>query len=115
MTFLHALGAWFKAFAVQTHRTAPLMDGFDYHPYPIPQSLPFAQGYTDPLDASVSNLPRIYQAFYDGFNGSPQKTIGQQAGGGLKVSLNETGSRPRRAHTPRPTRAPRRAPTRPAV
>lgn len=91
VTFLHALGAWFKAFATQTHRTAPLMDGFDDHPYPIPQSLPFAQGYSDPLEASVSNLPRIYQAFYDGFNGSPQRTIGQQAGGGLKVSLNETG------------------------
>jgi hypothetical protein len=91
VTFLHALGAWFTAFAAKTHRTAPLMDGFDDHPYPIPQSLPFAQGYADPLEASVSNLPRIYQAFYDGFKGSPQRTIGQQAGGGLKVSLNETG------------------------
>ena len=39
----------------------------------------------------VSNLPRIYQAFYNGFNGSPQPTIGQQAGGGLPVSLNEVG------------------------
>ena len=42
-------------------------------------------------DASVSNLPRIYQAFYDGFSGTPQRTIGQQAGGGLPVSLNEMG------------------------
>jgi hypothetical protein len=91
VTFLHALGAWFTAFAAATHRTAPLMDGLDFHPYPIPQSLPFAQGYTNPLEASVTNLPRIYQAFYDGFKGSPQRTIGQQSGGGLKVSLNETG------------------------
>jgi hypothetical protein len=67
------------------------MDGFDFHPYPIPQSQPFAQGYQSPLDASVSNLPRIYQAFYNAFNGTPQPTIGQQAGGGLPVSLNEVG------------------------
>jgi hypothetical protein len=89
--FLGDLGAWFKSFAAATHRTAPLMDGFDFHPYPIPQSLPFAQGYANPNDASVVNLPRIYQAFYSGFVGTPQKTIGQQAGGGLPVSLNEVG------------------------
>ncbi len=53
------------------------MDGLDFHPYPIPQSQPFAQGYQAPNDAGVSNLPRIYEAFYDGFNGSPQPTIGQ--------------------------------------
>ena len=70
--FLGALGAWFKAFAAKTHRTAPLMDGLDFHPYPVPQSLPFATGYPTPNNASISNLPRIYQAFYDGFNGSPQ-------------------------------------------
>ncbi len=89
--FLVALGAWFKAFAAKTRRTAPLMDGLDFHPYPVPQSLAFAKGYADPNDASVINLPRIYQAFYDGFNGSRQRTIGQQKGGGLPVSLNEMG------------------------
>jgi hypothetical protein len=89
--FLAALGAWFKAFAVKTHRTTPLMDGLDFHPYPVPQSLPFAKGYADPNDASISNLSRIYQAFYNGFSGSPQPTIGQQSGGGLPVSLNEMG------------------------
>jgi hypothetical protein len=89
--FVGYLGAWFKAFAAKTHRTAPLMDGFDYHPYPVPQSLAFATGYPQPVDASVSNLPRIYAAFYAAFAGSPQRTIGQQAGGGLPVSLNETG------------------------
>ena len=85
--FLSALGAWYKA----SGRTRPLMDGLDFHPYPIPQSLPFATGYAGVTSASVSNLPRIYQAFYDGFNGSAQRTIGQQAGGGLPLSLNEVG------------------------
>jgi hypothetical protein len=89
--FLRSLGAWFRAFAAKTGRTRPLMDGLDFHPYPIPQSQPFAQGYASVNDASVSNLPRIYQAFYDGFAGTPQPTIGQQAGGGLPLSLNEVG------------------------
>jgi hypothetical protein len=91
VTFLGALGKWFRAHVKKTGRVAPLMDGLDFHPYPIPQSLPFATGYGDPRSASVSNLPRIYQAFYDAFNGTPQRTIGKQKGGGLPVSLNETG------------------------
>ena len=89
--FLGYLGAWFKAFAKKTHRTAPLMDGFDFHPYPVPQSLDFNKGYPSVKDAAISNLPRIYQAFYAAFAGSPQMTIGQQPGGGLPVSLNEVG------------------------
>src|SRR6185437_2946670 len=76
--FLAALGTWFKSFAQATHRTAPLMDGLDFHPYPVPQSLPFATGYANPDSASISNLPRIYQAFYNAFAGSAQRTIGQQ-------------------------------------
>jgi hypothetical protein len=91
VTFLGALGEWWRAFVKKTGRTAPLMDGFDFHPYPVPQSQPFAKGYGDVRSASVSNLPRIYQAFFDAFNGTPQQTIGQQKGGGLRVSLNETG------------------------
>ncbi len=67
------------------------MDGLDFHPYPVPQSLPFASGYPNVNDASISNLTRIYQAFYTGFNRSPQRTIGQQKGGGLPVSLDEMG------------------------
>jgi hypothetical protein len=89
--FLHALGAWFKAYAQKTHRKTPLMDGLDFHPYPIPQSLPFARGYAAVNNASVVNLPRIYQAFFTGFAGTPQRTIGEQKGGGLPVSLNEVG------------------------
>lgn len=91
VAFLQDLGTWFRSFVAATGRTTPLMDGLDFHPYPIPQSQPFSQGYQDANDASVSNLPRIYQAFYNGFNGTPQATIGQQAGGGLPVSLNEVG------------------------
>jgi Cellulase (glycosyl hydrolase family 5) len=91
VTFLGALGTWFRAFAAKTHRTAPLMDGLDFHPYPVPQSLPFATGYANPKDASISNLSRIYQAFYTAFTGTPQRTIGQQKGGGLPLSLNEMG------------------------
>jgi Cellulase (glycosyl hydrolase family 5) len=98
--FLGYLGAWFKAFAKTNRRTAPLMDGFDFHPYPVPQSLPFAKGYADPRDASVSNLARIYQAFYNGFAGSPQRTIGQQKRGGLPVSLNEMGIQTDATHQP---------------
>jgi hypothetical protein len=89
--FIGALGSWFRAFAAKTHRKAPLMDGLDFHPYPVPQSLPFAGGYPNTRDASVSNLARIYQAFYDAFTGTPQRTIGQQKGGGLPLSLNEMG------------------------
>jgi hypothetical protein len=91
VTFIGALGKWFRAFVKKTGRTAPLMDGFDFHPYPIPQSLPFATGYADERSASVSNLPRIYQAFHAAFTGTPQRTIGSHRGGGLPVSLNETG------------------------
>lgn len=85
--FLGYLGQWYRS----SGRQKPIMDGFDFHPYPIPQSLPFAQGYNDSDNASVSNLSRIYQAFYDAFKGTAQPTIGQQAGGGLPVSLNEVG------------------------
>jgi hypothetical protein len=84
VTFLAALGAWFKAFALKTDRTGALMDGLDFHPYPVPQTQPFAQGYADQKEASVTNLSRIYRAFYDAFKGSPQKTIGQQPAAGCR-------------------------------
>jgi hypothetical protein len=48
VTFLLALGTWFRSFVAKTQRTGPLMDGLDFHPYPIPQSQPFAQGYPNP-------------------------------------------------------------------
>jgi hypothetical protein len=82
--FLGSLGQWYRS----SGRTKPIMDGLDFHPYPIPQSMPFANGYGEQNNASVTNLTRIYQAFYDGFKGTGQPTIGP---GGLKVSLNEVG------------------------
>jgi hypothetical protein len=82
--FLGYLGAWYR----QSGRTKPLMDGLDLHPYPIPQSLPFASGYSDPHSYSVANLARPYQAFYNAFNGTAQPTVGP---GRLPVQLNEVG------------------------
>lgn len=82
--WLAFLGAWYRS----SGRTAPLMDGVDIHPYPIPQNLPFEAGYGDPTAFSVTNLPRVYQAFYTAFNGTGQKTVGP---GRLPVSLNEVG------------------------
>src|SRR5690349_2749440 len=35
VTFLAALGSWFGAFVQKTGRTRGLMDGFDFHPYPV--------------------------------------------------------------------------------
>jgi hypothetical protein len=82
--WLGFLGKWYRA----SGRTKPLMDGLDLHPYAIPQSLPFAQGYNDPSSYSVTNLPRAYTAFYNAFNGTAQPTVGP---GHLPVQLNEVG------------------------
>ena len=82
--WLGFLGAWYRS----SGRSRPLMDGLDLHPYPIPQSLPFETGYPGRTSFSVTNLPRAYQAFYDGFKGTGQPTVGP---GRLPVSLNEVG------------------------
>ena len=84
LNFLGYLGQWYRS----SGRTKPLMDGLDVHPYPIPQSLPFEQGYNDPKNFTLVNLPRVYQAFYDAFKGTAQPTVGP---GGLKVQINEIG------------------------
>jgi hypothetical protein len=82
--WLRFLGQWYRS----SGRTAPLMDGLDLHPYPIPQSLPFEAGYNDPTAFSVTNLGRVYQAFFSAFSGTAQPTVGP---GRLPVSLNEVG------------------------
>ncbi len=82
--WLGFLGAWYRS----SGRSAPLMDGLDLHPYPIPQSLPFETGYPGRTSFSVANLPRAYQAFYEAFKGTHQPTVGP---GRLPVSLNEVG------------------------
>ena len=83
--WLGFLGQWYRA----SKRTAPLMDGLDLHPYPIPQSLPFQTGYQNPRSFSVANLPRVYAAFYRAFAGTGQATVGLI--GRLPVQLNEVG------------------------
>ena len=82
--WLKFLGQWYR----QSGRSAPLMDGLDIHPYPVPQNLPFEKGYNDPTSFSVTNLARVYQAFFTAFQGTGQKTVGP---GRLPVSLNEVG------------------------
>jgi hypothetical protein len=66
------------------------MDGLDLHPYPIPQSVPFAQGNSNVGGPAygVTTLPLVYQAFYNAFKGTAQPTVGP---GRLPVSLNEVG------------------------
>jgi hypothetical protein len=85
--FLSALGAWYRSSPYSGQR---LMDGVDLHPYPIPQSVPFARGNSTAFGPAfgVATLPLVYQAFYNAFNGTAQPTVGP---GGLPVSLNEVG------------------------
>jgi hypothetical protein len=85
--FLAALGAWYRT---SQYSGQPIMDGLDLHPYPIPQSVPFAQGNSAAYGPAfgVATLPLVYQAFYNAFGGTAQPTVGP---GGLPVSLNEVG------------------------
>ncbi len=83
--WLAFLGQWYRS----SGRRLPLMDGLDLHPYPIPQSLPFATGYASPYSFSVANLPRVYSAFYGAFRGTAQPVVGLV--GRLPVQLNEVG------------------------
>ena len=82
--FLDSLGDWYRSSNLQT----PLMDGFSFHPYPNPSDftvpLTFAYGWPN---ASVQELPRIKQALYDAFSGTPQKTTVN----GLRLYLDEVG------------------------
>jgi hypothetical protein len=82
--FLNALGKWYRA----SNRPAPLMDGFSFHPYPNPSdfTVPFTFTYGWP-NASIQELPRIKQALYDAFDGTPQPTTLE----GLKLYLDEIG------------------------
>jgi hypothetical protein len=85
--FLAALGTWYRG---SQYSGQKIMDGLDLHPYPIPQSVPFAQGNSNAGGPAygVATLPLAYQAFYDAFKGTAQPTVGP---GGLPVSLNEVG------------------------
>ena len=82
--FIDSLGDWYRA----SGRPTPLMDGFSYHPYPNPSdfSVPFTFTYGWP-NAGVQELPRIKQALWDAFDGTPQPTTRD----GLKLYLDEVG------------------------
>jgi hypothetical protein len=82
--FLDSLGDWYRSSGLPT----PLMDGFSYHPYPNPSdfTVPFSFTYGWP-NAGIQELPRIKQALYDAFNGTPQQTTAS----GLKLYLDEVG------------------------
>jgi hypothetical protein len=82
--FIDSLGDWYRG----SGRPVPLMDGFSYHPYPNPSdfSVPFTFTYGWP-NAGVQELPRIKQALWDAFDGTPQPTTRN----GLKLYLDEVG------------------------
>ena len=82
--FLKSLGDWYRASNLPT----PLMDGFSFHPYPNPSdfTVPFTFAYGWP-NASVQELPRIKQALWDAFDGTPQPTTLN----GLRLYLDEVG------------------------
>jgi hypothetical protein len=80
--FLEALGRWYRA----SGRTAPLMDGFSFHPYPVKATDPLEKPYVWP-NAGFANLGRIKQALWDAFDGTAQPTTVN----GLKLYLDEVG------------------------
>jgi hypothetical protein len=80
--FLRSLGAWYR----KSGRTAPLMDGFSFHPYPNEATDPLQRGYQWP-NAGFANLDRVKQALWDAFNGTAQPTTLE----GLKLHLDEVG------------------------
>lgn len=80
--FLRALGAWYR----RSGRSAPLMDGFSFHPYPNEATDPLERGYAWP-NAGFVNLDRLKQALWDAFHGTAQPTTVD----GLKLHLDEVG------------------------
>ena len=82
MRFLAALGRWYRA----SGRTAPLMDGFSFHPYPVKATDPLRRSYVWP-NAGFADLDRVKQALWDAFDGTPQPTTM----GGLRLYLDEVG------------------------
>lgn len=80
--FLAALGAWYR----KSGRTAPLMDGFSFHPYPRAATDALTAGYAWP-NVGFTNLDRLKQAIHDAFHDTPQPTTVD----GLKLYLDEVG------------------------
>src|SRR5512132_1236814 len=80
--FIEALGRWYRT----SGRTAPLMDGFSFHPYPNAATDTLERGYAWP-NAGFVNLDRIKQALWDAFRGTAQPTTIN----GLTLHLDELG------------------------
>lgn len=80
--FLSSLGAWYRS----SGRTAALMDGFAFHPYPRFATDPLLRGYDWP-NAGFIDISRVKQAFWDAFHDTHQPTTED----GLKLYLNEVG------------------------
>jgi hypothetical protein len=80
--FIQAVGRWYRA----SGRTAPLMDGFSFHPYPNSAADPLDRGYAWP-NAGFVNLDRVKQAIWDAFHGTAQPTTVN----GLQLHLDELG------------------------
>ncbi|HWL32084.1 MAG TPA: hypothetical protein VNP89_00645 [Gaiellaceae bacterium] len=84
MHFISSLGAWYR----KSHRRAPLMDGFSFHPYPSPSNFKVLFGFTYSWpNAGLHELHRVKQALWDAFAGTRQPTTA----GGLKLYLDEVG------------------------
>jgi hypothetical protein len=82
--YIAELGKAYKALG----RSTPVMDAFDFHPYPNPDRIQqgVQAGYDWP-NAGMPDLPRLYQAFEDAFGGSGQPTFRSS----LRMRLNEAG------------------------
>ncbi len=92
--FIEELGAAYRA----SHRTRPIFDQFDMHPYPRVQD---TDSYAMPFlwpQAGAANLDRIKQELWDAFHGTAQPVPAEQPAGGapaagtLPIDLDEVGS-----------------------
>jgi hypothetical protein len=96
--FIHDVAEAYRA----SGRVRPIMDEFDFHPYPNQNADP----YSKPVDwphAGAANLDRVKQALWDGFHDTAQPTVAEQpdgrttqgvrfARGGLPILIGEVGT-----------------------
>jgi hypothetical protein len=85
LVFLRDVGKAYKA----SGRTKPIMDSLSVHPYPNPNSPTDSPdvGYEVADRFGISNMDRVKQAVYDGFNGTGQPTTLN----GLTMVIDEVG------------------------
>lgn len=86
--FIKDLGDAFRA----SHRTTPIFDVFDLHPYPpVQDTSPLLTPFRWP-QADAANLDRIKQALWDAFHGTAQPIVRSTPGlYSLPVALDEVG------------------------